>query len=215
MKIRLVSFLAAFLSLAGVVAATLQPSAVNAQAAADSVLSGESVLRDPDIPILGNPRGDITIVEYFDYRCPYCKKVNPDLQKVVRDDGQVRLVFKDWPIFGDVSIYAARLALAAKYQNKYAEAHEALIAVKGTLTEANVQTTLAQAGIDVDVAMRDLATNRNAIDALLGRNHAQAIAFGFQGTPAFIIGHFRIPGVLDPETFKQAIADARAAQQRK
>jgi protein-disulfide isomerase len=118
MKIRLVSFLAAFLSLAGVVAATLQPSAVNAQAAADSVLSGESVLRDPDIPILGNPRGDITIVEYFDYRCPYCKKVNPDLQKVVRDDGQVRLVFKDWPIFGDVSIYAARLALAAQYQNK-------------------------------------------------------------------------------------------------
>jgi len=165
--------------------------------------------------LAGNPRGDITIVEYFDYRCPYCKKVNPELQKAVREDGQVRLVFKDWPIFGDVSIYAARLALAAKYQNKYSEAHEALIAVKGTLTEANVQTTLAQAGIDVDVAMRDLATNRNAIDALLGRNHAQAVAFGFQGTPAFIIGHFRIPGALDAATFKQAIADARAAQQRK
>jgi protein-disulfide isomerase len=215
MKIRLVSFFAAFLALASVVAATLQPSAANAQAVADSVLSGESVLRDPDIPVLGNPRGDITIVEYFDYRCPYCKKVNPDLQQVVRDDGQVRLVFKDWPIFGEVSIYAARLALAAKYQNKHAEAHEALIAIKGTLTEANVQATLAQAGIDVDVAMHDLATNRNAIDALLARNHAQAVAFGFQGTPAFIIGHFRVPGALDAATFKQAIADARAAQQRK
>jgi protein-disulfide isomerase len=215
MKIRLVSFFAAFLSLASVVAASLQPLAANAQAAADSVLSGESVLRDPDIPVLGNQRGDITIVEYFDYRCPYCKKVNPDLQQVVRDDGQVRLVFKDWPIFGEVSIYAARLALAAKYQNKYAEAHEALIAIKGTLTEANVQATLAQAGIDVDVAMRDLTTNRNAIDALLARNHAQAVAFGFQGTPAFIIGHFRVPGALDAATFKQAIADARAAQQRK
>jgi protein-disulfide isomerase len=95
------------------------------------MLSRESILRDPDIPVLGNQKGDITIVEYFDYRFPYCKKVNPELQKVVSDDGHVRLVFKDWPIFGDVSIYAARLALAAKYQNKYAEAHEALIAVKG------------------------------------------------------------------------------------
>ena len=71
------------------------------------------------------------------------------------------------------------------------------------------------AGIDMDIVMRDLATNRNAIDALLGRNHAQAVAFGFQATPAFIIGHFRIPGALDAATFKQAIADARAAQQRK
>jgi hypothetical protein len=65
------------------------------------------------------------------------------------------------------------------------------------------------AGIDMDIVMRDLATNRNAIDALLGRNHAQAVAFGFQGTPAFIIGHFRIPGALDAAAFKQAIADAR------
>src|SRR5208283_5590711 len=112
--------------------------AANAQATDDSMLSRESVLRDPNVPVEGNSKGDITIVEYFDYRCPYCKKVNPVLRQVIQDDGHVRLVFKDWPVFGDVSIYAARLGLAAKYQNKYAQAHEALISAKEKLSEENV-----------------------------------------------------------------------------
>jgi protein-disulfide isomerase len=83
------------------------------------------------------------------------------------------------------------------------------------LSEANVQSALAQAGIDVDRARRDLAANQKAIDALLARNHEQAVALGFQGTPAFIIGHFRVPGALDAANFKKAIADARAAAKRK
>jgi len=212
MKIRFNSSLAALLSLAGLAAITLQPPAANAQSADANVLSRESILRDPDIPVMGNPKGDITIVEYFDYRCPYCKKVNPELQKVAREDGHVRLVFKDWPVFGDVSVYAARLALAAKYQNKYREAHDALMNTSERLTEANVRSTLAQAGIDVERAVRDLAANQKAIDAILARNHTQALALGFQGTPAFIVGHFRVPGALDAATFKQVIKEARATQ---
>ena len=195
MKIKLMPFLAAMLVFTA--AATLQPPKANAQSANEDPLSSESILRDPSIPAEGNPKGDITIVEYFDYRCPYCKKVNSVLQQVVQNDGHVRLVFKDWPVFGDVSIYAARLGLAAKYQNKYAQAHEALISVKEKLSEENVQTTLAQAGIDVDRAQRDLAANQKEIDAILARNHEQATALGFEGTPAFIIGHFRVPGALD------------------
>jgi protein-disulfide isomerase len=209
MKIKLMPFLASMLVFTA--AASLELPQAKAQSANEDPLSSDSILRDPSIPVEGNSKGDITIVEYFDYRCPYCKKVNPVLRQVIQDDGHVRLVFKDWPVFGHVSIYAARLGLAAKYQNKYAQAHEALISAKEKLSEKNVQTTLAQAGIDVDRAQHDLAANQNDIDAILARNHEQATALGFEGTPAFIIGHFRVPGALDEANFKKAIADARAA----
>jgi protein-disulfide isomerase len=179
--------------------------------AADGGLSRDSVLRDPEIPALGNPNGDVTIVEYFDYQCPYCKKVDPELMRVAQEDGKVRVVFKDWPIFGAASTYAAKMALASKYQNKYPEAHKALISAKSKLTEAGVRDLLEKAGIDVARTTADLAANQKAIDALLARNNAQAEAFGFQGTPAFIIGTFRVPGVLDAGGFKQAISDARKA----
>lgn len=174
----------------------------------------ESVLRDPDIPSIGNPKGDITIVEYFDYQCPYCKKVAPELLKLVKEDGNLRIVMKDWPIFGGVSQYAAKMALAAKYQNKYHEAHAALIGASTKLNENSLQKLLVDAGIDVDRAKRDLETNKPAIEALLVRNNEQAEAFGFQGTPAFIIGTFRVPGVLDAAGFKLAIADARTAARK-
>lgn len=204
-----------FVAMLAIAATTMSPPKANAQFADHDPLSTERVLRDPDIPALGNQKGDITIVEYFDYRCPYCKKVNPVLQKIVREDGHIRLVFKDWPVFGDVSVYAARLSLAAKYQNKYVEAHEALISAKEKLTETNVQTLLAQAGVDVDRAQQDLDTHGKDIDAILARNHEQALGLEFQGTPGFIIGSFRVPGALDEKTFKLAIAEARAAAKKK
>lgn len=181
---------------------------------ATDVLGKDAVLRDPEIPVLGNPKGDITIVEYFDYQCPYCKKVAPELASVVKEDGQVRLVKKDWPILGEPSKYAARLVLAAKYQNKYQAAHEALIGRTGRLTEAGADESLAGAGIDVAKAKADLEANKDAIDALLKRNDIQARAFGFRGTPAFIVGTFRVPAALTAEQFKLAIADARAAAKK-
>lgn len=177
----------------------------------DKLLSPDIVLRDPEIPAAGNPDGDITIVEFFDYRCPYCKKVHADLLQVAREDGKVRLVFKDWPIFRGVSVDAARIALAAKYQGKFLEAHTALITATGNLTEGNIAPMLAKAGVDADRATRDLAANRAAIDATLARNDAQAKALEFNAVPSFIIGKFRVPGVLDVATFKLAIRDARAA----
>jgi protein-disulfide isomerase len=178
---------------------------------ADDVLSRDKVLRDVDIPAMGNPQGDVTIVEYFDYQCPYCKKLAPDLAQVVHEDGKVRLVLKDWPILGPPSDVAARLVLATRYQNKYEASHQALIGTKGRLTENGIRDTLAKAGVDLAKADTDLATHKTEISALLKRNNDQAEAFGFQGTPAFIIGTFRVPGVLDAATFKQVIADARAA----
>ena len=182
-----------------------------ATAQAADPLSTDKVLRDPDIQVLGNPKGDVTIVAYFDYNCPYCRSIDPVLHKIARDDGRIRLVFKDWPILGSASVHAARFALAAKYQGKYAEAHAALISANGRLTESRVSEALAKAGIDVDRARRDLAARGKEIDALLARNNEQATALGFRGTPAFIVGKFRVPGALDEENFKQAIADSRAA----
>ena len=185
-----------------------------AQSSEETVLTEALVLRDPDIPVAGNANGDITIVEYFDYQCPYCRKVEPELGQVVHDDGNIRLVQKDWPILGPVSVTAARIALACKYQEKYLQAHEALMDVNSKLTEPRIRELLAAAGIDVDRATRDLAANAKAIDAVLARNNEQATAFGFRGTPSFIVGKFRVPGVLTMAQFEQAISDARKAAKK-
>ena len=202
---------------AGAVMLGLQiaPGLALAQSSDDTVLTEALVLRDPDIPVAGNANGDITIVEYFDYNCPYCRKIAPELRQVVQDDGKVRLVLKDWPILGPVSVIAARMALASKYQDKYVQAHEALIGVASKLTGPRIRELLAGAGIDVDRVDRDLATNVKAIDAILARNNDQATAFGFRGTPSFIVGKFRVPGVLTMAQFDQVIADARKAAANK
>ncbi|GAC1344006.1 MAG: DsbA family protein [Bradyrhizobium sp.] len=181
----------------------------------DTVLTEALVLRDPDIPVAGNPDGDITLVEYFDYQCPYCRKIEPELRQVVQDDGKVRLVWKDWPILGETSVMAARLALASKYQDKFAAAHEALIGVNSKLTGPRLPELLAAAGIDVDRLNRDHAANARTIDAILARNNDQATAFGFKGTPSFIVGKFRVPGVLSMADFERVIADARKAAANK
>jgi protein-disulfide isomerase len=107
------------------------------------------------------------------------------------------------------------LALAAKYQDKYEAAHDALIGATGKLTDANIPDLLAKAGIDVDKAKQDLQAHQKTIEDLLIRNNDQADAFGFQGTPGFIVGTFRVPGVVEMKVFKQIIADARAAAKKK
>src|SRR5215470_14526158 len=104
--------------------------------------SEAAVLRDPDVPVAGNLDGDISIVEWFDYQCPYCRKLEPELRQVVHDDGKVRLVWKDWPILGPVSVAASKMALACKYQDKYAQAHDALIGVNSRLTEPRIDELL-------------------------------------------------------------------------
>lgn len=199
------------LGLLGAGAALLGAASRPALAQGDGVLTEALVLRDPDVPSTGNPDGDVNIVEWFDYNCPYCRKIAPEIQQVVQDDGKVRLVLKEWPILGEVSKLAARLAMAAKYQDKYLAAHEAMIGVSSKLTEPRVRELLAAAGIDMDRLNRDLATNAKAIDAVLARNQDQAIAFGFKGTPSFIVGKFRVPGILTMAQFEMVIADARKA----
>lgn len=175
------------------------------------ILSRDAILRDADIPTMGNADGDITIVEYFDYQCPYCKKTAPLLARIAKEDGKIKLIAKDWPIFGPVSSYAARIVLAAKYQGKYQQAHEAVMNAKGKLTEDGVRKLMAKAGVDVAKATSDLKEHQAELDKAVARNTTQAQAFGFLGTPAFVIGTFRVASALSEAGFRHAIADARKA----
>jgi protein-disulfide isomerase len=194
---------------AGSLALGLRPA--RAEGDPDEVLTEALVLRDPDIPVVGNPDGDVTIVEWFDYNCPYCRKLEPELRQVVHDDGKVRLIWKDWPILGPTSVVATRMALASRYQDKFVGAHEAMMGVSSKLTEPRIKELLSGAGVDIDRLNGDLASKAKAIDAVIKRNKAQAEAFGFDGTPSFIVGKFRVPGILTMEEFGQVIADARKA----
>jgi len=200
---------------AGLLGAGVAPSRAATADASDDVLSEGAVLRDPDIPVAGNANGDVTIVEYFDYNCPYCRKLAPELAQVVFDDGKVRMVFKDWPILGPVSVYASKMALATRYQDKFVQAHEAMMNTSSRITESRIREMLTEAKIDVDRATRDLETHGAEIDRVLKRNDEQAKAFGFRGTPSFIVGKFRVPGILTMAQFDQAIADARKAAKAK
>lgn len=167
------------------------------------------VFADADVPVLGNPKGDVAIAVWFDYQCPFCKKVEPILNEVVRKDGRVAILLKDWPIFGDLSTLAARTAWSARHQDRLGALHDRLMAVPKRLDAARLDAEIAASGLDRARLDADMAKDTAAFAALTTRNGAQAEAFGFPGTPAFVIGSFVFPGVLDADGFRQAIADAR------
>jgi len=170
------------------------------------------IFKDPEAPTAGNLNGDLTIVDFFDYNCPFCKATAPHLEQIVHTDGNIRLVYKDWPILEETSISGARLALAAKYQGKYLAAHEAMMNIPGT--GVAVETMLAaikKTDIDMDRLNQDMKTNASAIEALIKRNLEQADAIGLQGTPGFLVGKFRVNQALTYEGFQRVVADARAA----
>lgn len=191
--------------------AALATVGLTAGASADD-LSSEMILNDPAAPTGGNPRGDVTIVSFFDYNCPFCKRTVAPLKTVMRADGKVRLVYKDWPILSAASAYGAKLALAAKYQGKYEAAHDALMSVKGNgVTEKQMRAVVAAADLDMARLERDMRAKDSEITTLLRRNNAQAQGLGLSGTPVFLIGQFLVASALDEAGFRQVIADTRKA----
>lgn len=175
-------------------------------------VSLDDVLHDPAAPEGGNPKGNLTIVAFTDYNCPFCKKAEPDLARVVREDGDIRLVYKDWPILTQASVYGARMALAAQYQGGYERAHHALMSITGRgVSQDDMEKALAAAGIDMPRLASDLEANKKDITALLARNMDQADALGLQGTPTYLIGPL-LASTLDYDGFKEAIAEARRRQ---
>ncbi|MEO2038612.1 MAG: DsbA family protein, partial [Martelella sp.] len=173
--------------------------------------SPEDVFADPAAPVLGNPEGDVTVVEYFDFQCTYCKRDYPMIRDVVAEDGNVKLVMKDWPIFGPVSVYAAQAVQGAAALGDYETALDALMRANTRLSHEKVEEILTDAGLDFDAIAASVTKNQDAIAALLDRNYHQAEAFQFNGTPSFVIGRTVYPGVLDRALLEEAIAKARAA----
>ena len=170
------------------------------------------ILAPPQMPALGAARAPITVVEYLDYNCPYCRKIAPDLVQLTRANRDVRVLFKDWPIFGGVSVYAARAAIAANWQGKYLAAHHALISVTERIaSEAQVRDLLKTAGIDLGRLDADLKAHGQDIDKALARNAMEARALGLQGTPGLVIGDILVPGSLSLENMQTLVAHARAA----
>lgn len=169
----------------------------------------EEIYFDKDAPVLGNPKGDVTLVEFFDYQCPYCKKSHPMVKKLVEEDGNIRLVLKDWPVFGGASIFAAQAVLGAAQIGHYEKAMEALMRTSGKLTEEVVESSLTGAGLKMKEIAAAVNKHNGKISGLLDRNYNQAVALNFVGTPSFVIGSHLYPGVLDEKGLKEAVAMAR------
>ncbi|MBS97724.1 MAG: hypothetical protein CMI01_03485 [Oceanospirillaceae bacterium] len=169
-----------------------------------------AIFEDPDSPVGGNPEGDVTIVEFFDYNCPYCKKVVPVMAALAEADSQLRFVYKEFPILGPASDFAARAALAAREQGKYLELHQALMTSDTRLTEDRVLELARETGLDIDVLKTDM--QHEAIEAQFARNRQLARALNITGTPGFVIGSEVLGGAADRRTFEALIERARQAQ---
>ena len=163
---------------------------------------------DPGSPVLGDPNGDVLVVEFFDYRCPYCKTVASDLRQAVIADGRIRLVMKEFPILGPQSVYAARAALAADKQGRYEDFHFALMAFEGELDEATVLSLAEALGLDRAQLQKDMFSNE--VDEILQRTFELAEALDVGGTPAFIVGDRLVPGALGMEDLRRMVEELRA-----
>ncbi len=174
------------------------------------VTEREALTRNPADVVRGNPRGDVTVVEFFDVRCGFCRQMTPVLEELVRRDPRVRLVLKDLPILGPNSVLAARALIAAQRQGKYGELHDALMALRGEVAEAQIQREAERLGLDwarLRIDMEDAA-----VTARIDANLALARRIGVEGTPAMVIGDRLVGGAVPIETLLQFVAEARAAR---
>lgn len=160
-------------------------------------------------PVRGNPKGDVTLVEFFDYRCGYCKRVHGTVTDAVESDGNVRLVYKEFPILGPDSVFASRVSLGVFFTHplKYPAFHDAMMTARGQLSQARVMSIAQGMGLtpeEVVAAMKD-----PRVDEEIQRNMQLAQSLGINGTPGFVIGSEIVPGAVDEDALKELIAKAR------
>jgi protein-disulfide isomerase len=167
------------------------------------------IVNEPGVPIVGAANADVTVVEYFDYNCPFCKALAPVFHPFLAQDHAAAVLYKEWPIFGGVSIYAAQAALAANYQGKYLLAHDALIGAPRLGENSQVDAALRAAGIDMAQLRKDLVAHRASIDQLLMRNDNEARGLGLRGTPGILVGRRIVSGISDLPALQSAVALSR------
>ena len=177
-------------------------------AAKQALLEKRDLLeRDPGDPVLGNPDGDVTIVEFFDYQCGYCKSMMTPLMELVEEDGNIRLVLKEFPILSPTSETAALASLAAERQGKYKEFHTQLLGLRGRLTSEAIFQVALESGLDVAQLKKDMQDP--ALQDQVRKSFELAKALSIQGTPAFTIGEHVVPGAISKEQLADLVAQTR------
>ncbi|MCB1526874.1 MAG: DsbA family protein [Hyphomicrobiaceae bacterium] len=171
--------------------------------------NADVLFRDPNAPVSGNPKGDVTVVEFFDYNCGYCKRGFPDVAKLIEQDPKVRVVFRELPILSKGSEEAARVAIAANMQGKYWEFHSHMIAFRGQANEASAMKIAEKVGLDMERLKKDVKSP--AVDAEIKSVRKLAQDLNINGTPHFIVGNRSIPGAPQDllEQLKSDVADVR------
>jgi len=178
-------------------------------AAAALIARKDDLYHHPMTPISGNPKGDVTIVEFFDYQCGYCKRTMRNVLDLQKEDPKIRFVWKDLPILGPVSEFAARAAMAAEKQGKYLDFHVAVMGARGQLTTDGVMKRAADAGLDVEKLKRDMMAPE--IENYLRDTLQLAQELGITGTPGFVIGGKLVPGAIGKAQMRELVAQARKA----
>ena len=184
-----------------------------AQAAAQSdVLSNNRQIleNDPNAPVLGNPDGDVTVVEFFDYNCPYCRRAKPAIQELLDFDPNVRLVYREWPILGDGSVFAAKAALASRNQGKYEEFHWAMMGMTGRAEEASVLRIAKEIGLDIEQLQADMESAE--IEEHIQTSMQLTQSLGFSGTPSFVIGNNLVPGLVESAELIRLVEETRETE---
>lgn len=168
------------------------------------------IFQNPASPIMGNPNGDVTVVEFFDYNCGYCKAVFHPIRDAVLQDANIKFIFKEYPILGESSTLASKAALAAAKQGKYLEFHTALMDWRAPKDDAAITTIAKNLGLNEGQLRADM--NSAEVQQTIEADRRLGLKIGVNGTPAFIIGDKFYPGALDPDAFKKIVADVRQAR---
>lgn len=189
----------------------LQGRKKQAEAIADRTMlraNRTALLNSPDSPVDGNPKGDVTVVEFFDYRCGVCKRIRPIVDELQASDTKIRRVYKEWPILGPNSVLASRAAIAARKQGKYLSLHKMMMKANSSFSEPAIMAMAKSVGLDTDRLRRDMRSPET--DAVLRNNYTLAEKLKLNGTPSFVIGDTLLRGGRDLESLRAIVAKARA-----
>lgn len=170
----------------------------------------EELLNAPGDPVLGNPDGDVTLVEFMDYNCGFCRQVHPLVEELLAGDDRLRVVFKEFPVLGAGSVYASQAALAAQQQGLYESFHDAMMSTDQRLDEAQVLDIAGEVGLDVAQLQADM--QNPVVQQTLARNLSLAQTLAVNGTPTFIVGGEIVRGATDLATLERLVAEARSGE---
>lgn len=179
-------------------------------AAREAIAAAGNSLVDPTDPVGGNPKGDVTIVEFFDTRCPYCRRLEPTMAELLARDRGVRLVYKDLPILGPASVLGSKALLAAQRQDGYEKLRGAIMAAPPETTKAMIQAAAQRLGLNWTRLEHDMADG--VIAARIDANLKLAHSLNIEGTPALVIGGEVIPGAVDLAELQGAVTRARSGK---